>query len=204
MSETYTINMRNEDFSLTRDQIEFDSPNYFTSCFLGGFVESQTRTLRLSRDPDLFKIILDYLSGYQVLPLDDSVIPNRMNRESALRNLLADAQFYLLSGLVAQITSMQATSPPSTNVPSTYVMISSRGLHWDAAMFIDTEMATELRTKHGLGGQFHHMWGSHLPKIQHALRQAGVTTPFILHTSWQETDSNPANNSHLYVVLKIV
>ncbi|KAG8687847.1 hypothetical protein FRC09_013250, partial [Ceratobasidium sp. 395] len=76
--------MRGETFVLTRDQIEFDSPNFFTSCFLGEFTESRTRTLTLSRDPELFRIILDHLSGYEVLPLHQSVIPNRMSPDLVL------------------------------------------------------------------------------------------------------------------------
>lgn len=124
MSETYTIHMRDETFCLTKEQIEFDSPNYFTSCFFGDFAEAQTRTIRLPRDPDIFRIILDHLSGYHVLPLADSVIPKRMNRELALRNLRVDAGFYLLDGLLSQMTDTQdvPSSIPSTN--SSYVVVS--------------------------------------------------------------------------------
>jgi hypothetical protein len=124
MSETYTVIMRGEPFLLTRDQIEFDSPNYFTSCFLGEFAESQTRTLSLSRDPDLFRIIVDYLSGYNVLPLYESVIPKRMSPEAALENLHIDAKYYLLDGLVNQITPNPQISTMVANLPaSQYVMI---------------------------------------------------------------------------------
>lgn len=115
MSETYTIHVRDEVFHLTKDQVEFNSPNYFTSCFFGDSVESQTRTLRLFRDPDLFKIVIDYLSGYQVLPLHGSVIPKRMSLELAVRNLRVDADYYLLDGLVDQIVEYQENDPPATS-----------------------------------------------------------------------------------------
>ena len=131
MSKTCTIHMRGEVFLLTIDQIVFDSPNYFTSCFLGDFAESETRNLQLSRDPDLFKIVLDYLSGYQVLPLDDSVIPRRMNRESALRNLRADAEFYSLDGLVAQIPNTQETPSLRNSLPSDYVVLSGSDVSFE-------------------------------------------------------------------------
>lgn len=126
MSETYTIHMRDETFNLTKDQIEFDSPNYFTSCFLGDFAESQTRTLRLSRNPDLFKIIIEYLSSYHVLPLAESAIPKLMDRPLALQNLRVDAEFYLLNGLVSQLANTQNIPITSTAAPSKYVMMSCK------------------------------------------------------------------------------
>ncbi|KAG9124430.1 hypothetical protein FRC07_011672 [Ceratobasidium sp. 392] len=115
MLDTYTVVVRGETFLLTRDQIEFDSPNYFTSCFLGEFTEAQTHTLTLSRDPQLFKIIIDYLSGYDVLPLHESAIPQRMNSDAALRNLLADAQFYQLDGLINRISEDHPISKKPSN-----------------------------------------------------------------------------------------
>lgn len=134
MPETYTVRIREETFYLTRDQIEFDSPNYFTFCFLGDFAESETRTLQLSRDPDLFKIVLDYLSGYRVLPLPSAVIPKRMSSESALQNLLVDAEFYLLDGLVSQVNSALLQIAKSFNnpasTPSPYVIISRNVSQW--------------------------------------------------------------------------
>lgn len=98
--DKFTVIVRDVPYKLSRSQIEFDSPNYFTACFLGDFQESQTRTLEISRDPDLFGIIVDYLCGYTVLPLKESIIPSRMSLETALVNLRADAEFYQLDGLV--------------------------------------------------------------------------------------------------------
>jgi hypothetical protein len=92
MEETYTITMRGE-------------------FFLGDFTESQTRTLSLSRDPDLFRIIVDYLSSYEVLQLDESVIPKRMRPDAVLRNLLTDVKYYLLDGLVSQLSQTNRSRP---------------------------------------------------------------------------------------------
>ncbi|KAL5632283.1 hypothetical protein ACGC1H_000329 [Rhizoctonia solani] len=104
----YNVTVRGKDFLLTKSQIEFDGPNYFTTCFLGDFKEAQSHHLKLSRDPDLFLIISDYLCGYKVLPLSDRVIPVRMSPELALENLKADAAFYHLDGLVEQCDALIA------------------------------------------------------------------------------------------------
>ncbi|KDN34344.1 hypothetical protein RSAG8_12575, partial [Rhizoctonia solani AG-8 WAC10335] len=103
---SYTVTVRGRDFLLTKSQIEFDGPNYFTTCFLGDFKEAQTRHVKLSRDPDLFFIVWDYLCGYKVLPLSDRVIPERMSPALALENLKTNAVFYQLDGLVEQCDAL--------------------------------------------------------------------------------------------------
>ncbi|CAE6446774.1 unnamed protein product [Rhizoctonia solani] len=102
----YTVTIRGREVLLTRSQIEFDSPNYFSICFLGDYKESQTRHLKLSRDPDLFLIISDHLCGYKVLPLNDRVLPQRMSPELALANLRIDAEFYQLDNLVKECDAL--------------------------------------------------------------------------------------------------
>ncbi|CAE6473631.1 unnamed protein product [Rhizoctonia solani] len=96
----YTVVLRGQEFVLTKSQIEFDSPNYFTACFLGEFQEAHTKRLELSRSPDLFKLIIEHLCGYEVLPLDNKANTSHMSAGSLLRNLRADALFYQLDGLV--------------------------------------------------------------------------------------------------------
>jgi hypothetical protein len=95
----YTVIVMGKTFSLTKYQIEFDSPNYFTTCFLGDFCEAQTRQLELSRDPDLFKLIVRHLCGYSVLPLNEKQIPSSTTPATALADLRADATFHQLDGL---------------------------------------------------------------------------------------------------------
>ncbi|KZV82664.1 hypothetical protein EXIGLDRAFT_778306 [Exidia glandulosa HHB12029] len=87
MLDKYTIILRGEPFTLYGDQIEFDGPNYFTNLFLGDFAESQTRVVELSRSPLLFRILVEYMSGYEVLPLQPASIPPTMSLEMALQNL---------------------------------------------------------------------------------------------------------------------
>ena len=100
--EEYTIVVRGERFVLSRDQIFFDSPNYFTALFAGTFRDAvhATREVTLHRDPHLFKIVQTYLSGYHILPLADNWMPAYMSHEAALKNLLEDARFYALGTLV--------------------------------------------------------------------------------------------------------
>ncbi|KDN44313.1 hypothetical protein RSAG8_05577, partial [Rhizoctonia solani AG-8 WAC10335] len=99
-SELYKIALRDTTFTLDRSQIEFDSPNYFTSCFLGSFSESHAREIRLSRDPALFSIIVNYLSGYAILPIQP---PMGMSEQATLENLLRDALFYGLDELAGML-----------------------------------------------------------------------------------------------------
>ncbi|CAE6476739.1 unnamed protein product [Rhizoctonia solani] len=103
---SYTVTVRGRGFLLTKSQIEFDGPNYFTTCFLGDFKKTQTRQIKLPRDPDLFLIVFHYLCGYKVLPLSDRVIPTGMSPELALENLKIDAAFYQLDGLVEQCDAL--------------------------------------------------------------------------------------------------
>ncbi|CAE6358208.1 unnamed protein product [Rhizoctonia solani] len=105
-SPKYTVSIKGKDFQLDQSQIEFDSPNYFTICFLGDFREAQTRHVELSRDPELFQLIVSYLSGYEIFPLTDKNTPATMSSISALINLRADAKFYQLEGLAAECDSL--------------------------------------------------------------------------------------------------
>ncbi|TFK85588.1 hypothetical protein K466DRAFT_494465 [Polyporus arcularius HHB13444] len=93
-NDCYTINVRGEVFFLNNSQISYDSPNYFTACFGSEFSEARSRTLLLNRHPAVFTIIVDYLSGYPVLPLSPRAISATIDMETALRYLLVDAQFY--------------------------------------------------------------------------------------------------------------
>jgi hypothetical protein len=108
----YTVIVMGKTFSLTKSQVEFDSPNYFTACFLGDFCEAQTRQLELSRDPDLFKLIVRYLCGYSVLPLDEKQIPSSTTPATALADLRADATFYQLDGLKQACDELLANQRP--------------------------------------------------------------------------------------------
>ncbi|CAE6456211.1 unnamed protein product, partial [Rhizoctonia solani] len=70
------------------------------SCFLGDFHEAETRRIELDRDPDLFRLVISYLNGYVVLPLNEKSLPGSASLRPTLLNLRADAQFYQLDGLL--------------------------------------------------------------------------------------------------------
>ena len=97
----FTIFIRDDEFTLRKSQLEFDSPNYFTSYFFGDFSESGRTTLVLDRSPELFAIIVEYMSGYRILPLARKALPRTMDESTALANLVEDAAFYGLSKLHA-------------------------------------------------------------------------------------------------------
>lgn len=100
----YTVVMRGEEFQLTYDQISFDSPNFFTACFTSGFAESKDRVLKLSRNPVVFSLIVEYLSGYPILPLTSEFIPQGISIAMARRFLVTDAEFYGLQRLSSMLT----------------------------------------------------------------------------------------------------
>ncbi|CEL61158.1 hypothetical protein RSOLAG1IB_09800 [Rhizoctonia solani AG-1 IB] len=127
--QDYTVIIRGKEFLLTQSQIEFDSPNYFTSCFLGNFSESQSRTLKLSRDPDLFQIVINYLCGYTVLPLNEGFAPAFMTPSTVLANLRADAIFYQLDGLVEQCDALKEPLSAKYSRSPRYLIIGSQYNH---------------------------------------------------------------------------
>jgi hypothetical protein len=98
-SDTYTILVRGQPFHLSKAQISFESPNLLTNSFLGDFAEASSRTLKLDNNLDIFAIIVEYLSGYPILPLDDSMLPGRMSVQVATRYLAKDADYLGLTRL---------------------------------------------------------------------------------------------------------
>lgn len=95
-----TISLRGTVFSLSKAQIDFDSPNLFVDALRReGADKLDTRSIRFDRNPTLFAIILEWLSGYEILPLPMTAIPNTMTADVALRNLATDAKFYRLERL---------------------------------------------------------------------------------------------------------
>jgi hypothetical protein len=78
MSSEYAVIVQGEEFLLSRAQIEFDSPNLFTSYFLDD--DSQpphNRQLKISRSSQLFYLITEHLCGYTILPIAKNAIPAR-------------------------------------------------------------------------------------------------------------------------------
>ncbi|BGP16530.1 hypothetical protein JCM10213v2_004532 [Rhodosporidiobolus nylandii] len=85
---TYTVYAREAPFTLTSSQVSTDSPNYFTAAFLDSdFSEASSRVLRTDRSPQLFALIVEHLSRYEVLPLAEQSVPSTMSVEAARENL---------------------------------------------------------------------------------------------------------------------
>ncbi|CAE6414031.1 unnamed protein product [Rhizoctonia solani] len=99
---TFTVLIQGEKFTLSQSQVQFDSPNYFSTCFLGDFCEAQTRSVELTRNPEMFPLIQQYLCGYMVLPPSESASPKGMTFTQIIVNLRVDAIFYQLKGLIQQ------------------------------------------------------------------------------------------------------
>ncbi|GAA5858071.1 hypothetical protein JCM1840_001029 [Sporobolomyces johnsonii] len=112
--DRYTVIARDIPFSLSRSQIETDSPNFFTAAFLEhDFAEASSRRLRVDTHPKLFALIVDYLSGYDILPLTDKTVPDTMSVDVAMKNLLKDADYFQLDSLSPKL----ATPPPAPPWP---------------------------------------------------------------------------------------
>ncbi|KAM5537258.1 hypothetical protein V8D89_008988 [Ganoderma adspersum] len=93
-----------EPFQLSHNQIDFDAPNFFSTCFSSGFTESTKCTLTLDCNPALFALIIEYLSRYPILSLSAEATPPLMSLTMAHHCLLTNVQFYGLQKLSALLT----------------------------------------------------------------------------------------------------
>ncbi|ORY54001.1 hypothetical protein BCR35DRAFT_284794 [Leucosporidium creatinivorum] len=104
--EQYTVITRGVKFKLSRSQIEYDSPNYFTAAFLDhDFAESRSKVVYLDRHPHLFAFIVEHLSGYEIMPFPTGALPACMTLDSARINLLRDAEYFGLEKLQSILRS---------------------------------------------------------------------------------------------------
>lgn len=129
---TYEIILRGVKFTLEEENIRFDSPNYFTSYFFGEFEEGVQgkRELALNRHPDIFKLIFEYLCGYEIFPLADAVVP-QMSNLALLQNLRRDALFYGLDGLTVIIGEQLEMIKPKAHLGYEYtIFVSSQMPHY--------------------------------------------------------------------------
>ncbi|PVF94079.1 hypothetical protein CPB86DRAFT_741155 [Serendipita vermifera] len=101
----YSLIVSGERFELTKDQLESDPGNYFATFFLGDFAEASNGCTELivAKEPKFIRLIHAHLRGYTILPLSPSSIPEYMTPETALLNLMADAQYYGLQMLIEKI-----------------------------------------------------------------------------------------------------
>ncbi|KAG9292870.1 hypothetical protein G9A89_016232 [Geosiphon pyriformis] len=104
MEKLFTVIVGGRSFSLSESSIRRDAPNYFTAAFLGSFSETSTQLLVIDRNPILFQLIHEHLQGYDIFSLPTSSgISSRGQLDECHNNLLLDAQYYGLSGLIKQL-----------------------------------------------------------------------------------------------------
>jgi hypothetical protein len=111
----FQVYAQGRSFSLQEEQLRFDSPNAFTDHFDQPHPTNPTKgapPLQLRQDPALFEIIVQYLSGYDILPLSDKGLPIGMSIETATKNLFKDAGKLRLNRLAKLLTT--PTIPGST------------------------------------------------------------------------------------------
>lgn len=115
---SYTLIVSDERFRFTKEQLESDPDNYFTTYFFGSISEASEgkKELVIENEPALFRLIQAHLRGHDVLPIPEGYIPY-MSKEVALRNLLKEAEFYALANLVKKIKDFQATTSPNPARP---------------------------------------------------------------------------------------
>jgi hypothetical protein len=106
LPQLYTLIVSGERFTLTKDQLFSDPDNYFCTYFFGDFSESQNNPteIAIEKEPALVKLIQAHLRGYMVLPIPEGFVPAYMTRDTMVQNLLVDAEYYGLEGLVDKIT----------------------------------------------------------------------------------------------------
>ncbi|KAG9079985.1 hypothetical protein FRC06_007211 [Ceratobasidium sp. 370] len=110
-SDGFTVLVSGIPFVLSKSQLERDAPNYLTSHFLDDSGHRIRESLEISRDPDIFKLVLRYLNGYHVIPLHGGLIPPSSTATAALADLRADAEFYQLGGLLRACKSEESSNP---------------------------------------------------------------------------------------------
>lgn len=96
-------------FTITADMLKHDAPSMFSSVFLSNsqFQETSSREITIpNKSPELFTLILDYLRGYTIFPLNESAIPPRwLPLQKTYDNLRRDASYYGLLRLEVECTS---------------------------------------------------------------------------------------------------
>ncbi|KAG8741365.1 hypothetical protein FRC10_002930 [Ceratobasidium sp. 414] len=202
MSETYTVTMRGE------------------------FAESKARAVTLSRDPDLFKIVLDYLSGYKVLPLHESAVTKRMGNDAAVFNLLVDAQFYQLDGLISQVEAHKPETVPALPhhlLPHVIISLAcqenlskndvelidmfqvqetNKGSVWSPPVPISADTAQGMKAQKGFNNSVIQNWDPIKSGLDKSLQTAQLPASYLLIASWGEKHNG--YKTEFYYVLELV
>ncbi|KAG9124431.1 hypothetical protein FRC07_011673 [Ceratobasidium sp. 392] len=137
-------------FVLTQDQFKVDGPNYFTDAVAAHTGHFRGPQVKVSRNPELFKLVVDFLNGYDVMPQGAPLPAGIASRKVALRNLIAEAKFYRLSSL--ENIAQEGLRQLETRSVTRHVMLSRKATtdDWGLPSFIASDVAKELREEHGI------------------------------------------------------
>lgn len=104
-SDKYVVIVSGQRFTFTRDQLESEPDNYFTTYFLGDFNEATNsiNELELETEPLLFELIQAHLRGYTIFPIQEGCIPKYMSKMGMLKSLRKEADYFGLASLVGSI-----------------------------------------------------------------------------------------------------
>lgn len=97
--ELFTISLQGQMFQLDAQQINFDPSPMFR-------FEYRDDPLYSTRSPLIFSIIVDYLNGYEVIPIVEG--RGGMSRDQVETNLLLDAEHFGLKNLVQLLKTCQS------------------------------------------------------------------------------------------------
>ncbi|KAG9112799.1 hypothetical protein FRC07_007863 [Ceratobasidium sp. 392] len=182
-------------FVLTQDQFKVDGPNYFTdavAAYTGRFRGPQ---VKVSRNPELFKLVVDFLNGYAVMPKDAPLPQGIPSRKVALRNLIAEAKFYRLNSLEAIAEEILQKLDIGA---SWHVMLSrtTTSTDWGLPTHVSSDTSKTLQKKHGLSAHVVHTSGLSSGS-SNVLEKAGITFPFRIDAAWEE----PSGKDTIQVVV---
>jgi hypothetical protein len=96
-----TVLIRGKEFHLSYAQIQFDAPNVFSDFVqdVQAGTDNSNGTLHLDINLDIFALIMEYMSGYTILPVPHPAIPRFMTHKTFMAGLMKDAGELRLSGL---------------------------------------------------------------------------------------------------------
>jgi hypothetical protein len=105
---TYAIIVSGERLTFTREQLESEPNNKFAEYFFDTSTQPSTekREMRIEKEPGLFKLIQTHLRGYNIFPIRDGFIPC-MTVSGVLENLMKEAEYYALGGLIQKLQNIQ-------------------------------------------------------------------------------------------------
>ncbi|QRV98556.1 The BTB (BR-C, ttk and bab)/POZ (Pox virus and Zinc finger) domain [Ceratobasidium sp. AG-Ba] len=188
MPTKLTVIVSGTKFVLTQDQYKIDGPNYFTDAVAAHTGRFRGPRVKVSRNPEMFKVVLDYLNGYTILPKDGSLPNGITNRKIALKNLIAEAKFYRLNSLEAiaeEIWKKRSVGP------SWHVMLSraTTSTDWGTPTHVSDDMMKTLQKKHGLSAHVVHTSGLSSSESK-VLEKVGISFPFRIESAWEEASGN--------------